>query len=73
MHTSVRKPGMKRFSAGDIIVWILLTLLALITFMPFYNAVVISFETNRAYALNPVSLYPIDFTMVNYEYLVDKG
>lgn len=64
---------MKRFSAGDAVIWILLTLLALITFLPFYNAVVISFETNRAYALNPVSLYPADFTMVNYEYLVAKG
>ncbi len=73
MQISVRKPGMKRFSAGDAVIWILLTLLALITFLPFYNAVVISFETNRAYALNPVSLYPADFTMVNYEYLVAKG
>lgn len=73
MQTSVRKPGRKRFSAGDAVIWILLTLLALITFLPFYNAVVISFETNRAYALNPVSLYPADFTMVNYEYLVAKG
>lgn len=73
MRTNTRKPGRKRFTWGDATVWILLTLLALIIFLPFYNAVVISFETNRAYALNPVSLYPVDFTLVNYEYLIEKG
>ena len=50
-----------------------LTLIAIIIFLPFYNAVVISLETNRAYALNPVSMYPVEFTLRNYEHLIDKG
>ena len=41
--------------------------------LPFYNAVVISLETNRAYALHPVSLYPAEFSLKNYQYLIDKG
>ena len=73
MQSTTRRPGMKRFSISDVIIWLGLTLLALVIFLPFYNAVVISFETNHAYAMKPVSLYPVEFTLVNYEYLIEKG
>ena len=67
------KPRHKRWTAGDIIVFLCLTIVALLILLPFYNAVVISLETNRAYALYPFSLYPMEFSLKNYEYLIEKG
>ncbi len=67
------KPKRKKWSKGDYAVFIILTFTALMILMPFYNAVVISLETNRAYALHPVSLYPMEFSLKNYQYLIDKG
>lgn len=64
---------LKRFTIGDAIVTAVLTLLAIIIFLPFYNSIVISLETNRAFALYPVSLYPMEFTLSNYSYLIEKG
>ena len=64
---------LKRFTVGDAIVTVVLTLLAFIIFLPFYNSIVISLETNRAFALHPVSLYPMEFTLSNYTYLIEKG
>ncbi|MBR3740444.1 MAG: carbohydrate ABC transporter permease [Clostridia bacterium] len=79
MHTSLPQktlsaaPKRKKWTKGDYAVFIILTLTALLILMPFYNAVVISLETNRAYALHPVSLYPAEFSLKNYQYLIDKG
>lgn len=69
----VEKQRRRKWSWGDYVVFILLTLTALMILLPFYNAVVISLETNRAYALHPVSLYPAEFSLKNYQYLIDKG
>ena len=68
-----KKSRLKRATGWDAVIFIALTLIAVIIFLPFYNAVVISLETNRAYALNPVSMYPVEFTLRNYEHLIDKG
>ena len=54
-------------------VFIILTLIALLIFFPFYNSIIISFESPQAYALHPVSLYPVDFSLNNYSYLLEKG
>jgi len=73
MKKTVKKSRLKRATGWDAVTFIILTLVAFIIFLPFYNAVVISLETNRAYALNPVSLYPVEFTLRNYEHLIAKG
>ena len=67
------KSGLKRWTRGDTAVFVILTVVALLILLPFYNAVVISLETNRAYALHPVSLYPAEFSLKNYTYLIEKG
>ena len=67
------QPKRKKWSKGDYAVFIILTFTALMILLPVYNAVVISLETNRAYALHPVSLYPTEFSVKNYQYLIDKG
>ena len=71
--TAGSRPRRRKWTWGDAVIFAVLTLTALMILLPFYNAVVISLETNRAYALHPVSLYPVEFSMKNYEYLVHKG
>ena len=73
MTLTHKKSRLRRATGWDALIFIALTLLAFIIFLPFYNAVVISLETNRAYALNPVSMYPVEFTLRNYEHLISKG
>ena len=68
-----QKPKKKPVTAGDVIVIVILTLIALLIFLPFYNSIIISFESPQAYALHPVSLYPVDFSMKNYSYLLENG
>lgn len=67
------KKKLKSATAGDVVITIVLTLLAFVIFLPFYNSIVISLETNRAFALHPVSLFPHEFTWSNYSYLIEKG
>lgn len=70
----VNKPAVrKKLTGGDIAVASALTLLALLVFFPFYNAVVISLETNAAFARQPVAMYPAEFSLANYTYLWEKG
>ncbi len=67
------KRKLKSATAGDVVITVILTLLAFVIFLPFYNSIVISLETNRAFALHPVSLFPHEFTWSNYSYLIEKG
>ncbi len=67
------KRKLKSATAGDVAITVVLTLLAFVIFLPFYNSIVISLETNRAFALHPVSLFPHEFTWSNYSYLIEKG
>lgn len=68
-----RRKKLNHVTVGDVVITIVLTLVCLIIFLPFYNSVVISFETPRAYMSHPVSLYPIEFSLKNYSYLIEKG
>jgi len=67
------RPKKKKLTSGDIVVFVILTFVMLIIFFPFYNAVVISFETSRAYSLYPVSLIPMEWSLANYDYLIQNG
>lgn len=67
------KRKLKSATAGDVVITVVLTLLAFVIFLPFYNSIVISLETNRAFALHPVSLFPHEFTWSNYSYLIEKS
>ena len=64
---------LNHITVGDVVIAIVLTLICLIIFLPFYNSVVISFETPRAYMTHPVSLFPVEFSLKNYSYLIEKG
>lgn len=62
-----------RLTFGGVLTTVILTLIALFIFIPFYNSIVVSFESPQAYMLHPVSLYPMEFSLKNYSYLLEKG
>ncbi|RJX41461.1 carbohydrate ABC transporter permease [Paenibacillus pinisoli] len=48
-------------------IYALLTILAFITFYPFWNSLVISFNSGSDTALGGITFWPRDFTLQNYE------
>ena len=70
---SKRTAGNRRLRLGYALIVFVLTMLALAICLPFYNAIVISFETSAAFNRNPLSLYPAEFTLDNYDYLIHNG
>lgn len=62
-----------KWTGTEIAATIILTLLAALILIPFWNALVISFETSAAYARSPFSWLPGEFTLKNYEYLTQSS
>ncbi|MVP02558.1 carbohydrate ABC transporter permease [Paenibacillus lutrae] len=50
-----------------IVIYILLTLLAFVTFYPFWNSAVVSFNQGMDTALGGVTFWPREFTLENYK------
>ena len=67
------KQKKRKWDLFDVVTAILMTLLAVIIFVPFWNAVVISLETTAAYGRNPFSWLPGEFTLDNYLYLLKSS
>ena len=65
--------GLRHITLGDVLTTTVLTLIAFFIFIPFYNSIVVSFESPQAYMLHPVSLFPAEFSLKNYTYLLEKG
>ena len=63
----------KKRSLVDIVCTVCLTIFALLIIIPFWNAVVISLETETAYVRSPFSWWPVEFTLSNYEHLVESS
>ncbi len=63
----------RKWRSTEIISVIVLTLLAVLILVPFWNAVVISFESSAEYARHPFSWFPREFTLDNYEFLIGRG
>ena len=60
-------------TAGDYVIFIIMTLLAVVVALPFYLSIIVSFETTGSYAKNPAALWPAEFTLNNYKYRIDTG
>lgn len=68
-----RKTNLRKKTLGDYMILLVLTIMVLMIAVPFYMCVVVSFETSAAYAKNPASLWPSQFTLKNYDYLINTG
>lgn len=73
MHKSKKILAKGSDTVLDIVVVTILTFIALIIFFPFYNTVISSIQTSRAYVLNPVALWPKEVTLSAYKRLFDSG
>ena len=65
--------GKKRWEAMDVISLILMTLITLCIFIPFYNSIVISFSTSGSYLRNPFAFWPSEGTLANYTKVLKNG
>lgn len=68
-----RRRGMNHWTSGDYVIFAVMTFLAVIVILPFHLSIVVSFETSGAYARNPAALWPAEFTLGNYRYLIETG
>ena len=62
-----------RLTLMDAVVGTILTLMALLVILPFYNAIMISFVTESEYFRNPFILFPHEPTLEAYTTLLDTG
>ena len=64
----------KKIEWFDIVVYVFLTIFALLIIVPFYNMFLVSFAGERTNNANPGMLFlaPSDFTLVNYKYVFDS-
>ncbi len=67
------KKKRKKWDSVEILAFVALTILAVLIVVPFWNAVVISFETSAAYVRSPFSWLPGEFTLDNYRYLGSRS
>lgn len=62
---------MNKLSFGDkvmaVLIYTFLTLLAFVSFYPFWNSLVISFNSGQDTMLGGITFWPRDFTLANYE------
>lgn len=63
----------KKLKAADVFVLVLMTAITLCVFIPFYNAIVISFSTSAGYMENPFAFWPKVFTLDNYKLVLEGG
>lgn len=69
----MKKRKKKRYDSVDIVSFVCLTIFAILIVIPFWNAIVISFETETAYIRSPFSWLPGEFTLTNYEYMLEHA
>ena len=68
-----RRYSRSRLTLMDAVVGTILTLMALLVILPFYNAMMISFVTESEYFRNPFILFPHEPTLEAYTTLLDTG
>ena len=68
-----RRYSRSRLTLMDAVLGTILTLMALLVILPFYNAIMISFVTESEYFRNPFILFPHEPTLEAYTTLLDTG
>ena len=68
-----RRYSRSRLTLMDAVVGTILTLMALLVILPFYNAIMISFVTESEYFRNPFILFPHEPTLEAYTTLLNTG
>lgn len=66
------KKRKRRWDWVQVISIVLLTVLAVIIFVPFWSSIVVSFQTESDYLFHPFTMWPNEFTLDNYTGLLEK-
>ena len=73
MSEHIQKKHRRKWEGTEIFSIIMLTILAFLVLIPFWNALVISIETSAAYGRAPFSWLPGEWTLENYKYLFQSS
>lgn len=65
-----KKSKLGKWAGTEIFSFIVLTIICIFILIPFWNTIVLSFETEAAHARNPFSLWPGEFTLENYKHIL---
>lgn len=60
------------YHMGNVFIYGLITILAVICLVPLLNVLAVSFSSNRAAAAGEVGLWPVEFTTSSYQYAFTK-
>lgn len=63
----------QRYDKVDYVIWLILTLVMLIIFIPFWNAMVVSFQSLADYSAKPWALWPQHISLENYKAVFTEG
>ncbi|MGI5850626.1 MAG: carbohydrate ABC transporter permease [Clostridiales bacterium] len=66
-----KKNRIRRFSVGDGILLLIMSLLSLSVILPFYNAVLVSLVPQAVYVRSPLLLWPKEVLWDNYRFIFD--
>jgi len=66
-----KKNRIRRFSVGDGILLLIMSLLSLSVILPFYNAVLVSLVPQTVYVRSPLLLWPKEVLWDNYRFIFD--
>jgi putative aldouronate transport system permease protein len=66
-----KRNRIRRFSIGDAILIIIMSLLSLSVILPFYNAVLVSMVPQTVYVRSPLLLWPKEVIWDNYRFIFD--
>ena len=70
---NILKKKKRKWDGLEIVATIVLTIIIIIIVVPFWNAIVLSFETEAAYTRQPFSWLPGEVTLANYQQLFLDG
>ena len=63
----------QRYDKVDFVIWLVLTLVMLIISIPFWNALVVSFQSLADYSAKPWALWPQRISLENYKAVFTEG
>lgn len=70
MRKKAYEPLRGKFGVADVIIYVVIALLIIITIYPIWYTIVVSFSTETAYYSDPMHIIPRSFTLSTYDYVL---
>lgn len=72
-HKRKRFDPLYRFGPCDVLIYLFLAILGLLCLLPLWNVLCLSFSGSSAAMAGEVSLWPVDFTLASYKYVLTNA